>query len=131
MSAPQFAPGPWRAVRITDPETNHPYCTLYQTWVDIQSESGATICGLWANQGARMADANLIAAAPDLYAELEKALKVLSAYAELIGRASPGWEDIHHAMILCGEQTVFDDTLRVISDGKAALAKARGEGGTR
>lgn len=106
MSAPQFIPGPWRAVRIADPQTNQPYCTLYQTWVDVQSESGVTICGLWANQGARMADANLIAAAPDMYAALEALLSLVLAS----GAVPP---------------------LPEIKNASAALAKARGEGGAR
>lgn len=128
MSDPKFTKGPYLYGPDFD-EMEGDYI-LKEIDENLQSIGEAfdrcPVTGLSIPPEERVANAKLFAAAPDLYAELEKALNVLSAYAELIGRASPGWEDIHHAMILCGEQTVFDDTLRVISDGKTALATARG-----
>lgn len=109
----KWTPGPWV---ISTPTQGYEVCTMHglppqppedghrKTWVYIGSES-LTRNGewQWPDEQEQLANAHLIAAAPDLYMALEAMTARMSLYR---GR--------------------HDDAMVAI--GNAALAKARGEG---
>ena len=88
---PKWTPGPWRATTHDHPEQGvyAGYRIAKMTGGEIQRDR---------------ANANLIAAAPDLYAALEKALNFITNTESEMGETLP-----------CGDAA------------RAALAKARGE----
>lgn len=102
MSETKFTPGPW----VIDPETRpSEVCTIhgmprdertnYQGWAYVRGE-----LGYWdSSPDEEMANAHLIAAAPELYEALEAML----------------------------EECEDDEFAPHVMDAKAALAKARGE----
>lgn len=111
----KFTPGPWRLTTNKHRNTDGtPWgcvdATLHPAGGAGYAPAGTTI--RW--RGARgRANAALIAAAPDLYAALEKALAFVESEAEARG-----------------EQDRFYDhpAVPVAFELRAALAKARGEG---
>ena len=113
MSETKFTPGPWVFENKTPEELPHimagewPVCTAeYHSYSDF---SGVQINN--------EADANLIAAAPDLYAALEKALPVLVQHLEEPWRGVMPFEP---------EASKMRADLEQVAAVRAALAKARG-----
>ena len=96
MSEPKFTPGPWQAVDGLD-------IIAADDWVVAVATGG---------EDDSVANANLIAAAPDLYAALEKAFALVEAL-------MPGL-----AKISVKDYRAVNETP---SEIRAALAKARGE----
>ena len=68
MSEPKFTPGPWRVpqcctIHMNKPSWDENYSSLVKSGKEV-------VCGL---SNVRVADAKLIAAAPEMYARLEQA----------------------------------------------------------
>lgn len=96
MSDTKFTPGPWTA----EAENVHVGCVAIchgdaDTWFEIWSEN-------WGDGVDQKANANLIAAAPELYEALEQAVTLMQ---------DSGYQNSHVA----------------VRAGKAALAKVRGD----
>lgn len=103
MSETKFSPGPWKAIR--DPLHYGSLSTVYAGSTDEKAGIGAQMLvqiGGWSDPTEQEANANLIAAAPELYEALEMCVKHLDADGNL-------WSKEDQAMAI------------------AALAKARGE----
>jgi len=100
MSAPKFTPGPWHVSlgRIAGVKGEHEVVTTDRAAVGVFSD----------NKEVREANAHLIAAAPDLFAALEKSVRCISAL-------MPGADDF-----------LLPEASRVAVAARAALAKARG-----
>ena len=97
----KFTPGPWTVEPVRD-NNGKPYATSYEAWVFVEP----SVCGLWAKEGCTLADAHLIAAAPELYEALSEFVAVCDA--------APPVEFIN-------------EIGRVVVKARAALKKARGE----
>ena len=101
----KFTPGPWTVEPVRD-NNGKPYATSYEAWVFVEP----SVCGLWAQAGSNLADAHLIAAAPELYEACENALECL------IGCCVPAGG--------CDDRKTMVDTQAML---RAALKKARNE----
>lgn len=115
MSAPKFTPGPW-VVEGPHSVVGGGQCLEIRGYAITVATLAANDAKGSADEKATRADANLIAAAPDLYAELEKSAALLNA---LLGAMPPAlqkkWPNIVKRAL---ESTATSD---------AALAKARGD----
>ena len=102
MDAPKFTPGPWHV---------HPFRAQVDTfvWTDAETLDPVPVCALlWLtdrrSEGETEANAHLIAAAPELYAALEK------LYNRLLDKLE--WPEEYESEL---------------ASARSALAKARGE----
>ena len=102
MSASKFTPGPWRLRPGHDPEEDHEH---------VESLDGDPIALV--NLGEYEHDAHLIAAAPDLYAALEKAEVAFMALARI--------------EMAAGRKNSSANFDALVGTCRASLAKARGE----
>ncbi len=111
MNAPKWTPGPWQRVLPVDALGRQP-----NDWAISDSTGEAWICEdpTWDDeyQQESLANANLIAAAPDLYAALEAAMAFIESHV-----ADP---DITVEMV--ERYAALQAT-----NPKAALSRARGE----
>jgi hypothetical protein len=110
MTEPRFTPGPW-FIESDPPCNDHWYPGL-----TIGSEpEGTRICDLTPlrDKSGNAANVRLIAAAPDLYAQLEDARVTLGEAAKILAGSRPSFANniVNQCGIRCGD----------------VLAKARGE----
>ena len=108
MSDTKFTPGPWFANRRYIGVLGHK--SFIGECKDVN--------GNWSDTKTTAANANLIAAAPELYEALEEAVKDLVAYqvnARIASTYNSKWEGVSELV-----QPTIDSA-------RAALAKARGE----
>ncbi len=102
--APAFTPGPWR---LTEPQAPDYYATIHGDGGKVLVAEAETAFG------ARDANARLIAAAPELYAALHNAERLIDACMDRNSAPSPDSPWLRE---------LLDET-------RAALARASGEGG--
>jgi hypothetical protein len=126
MSAPAFTPGPWRVDGDDEGCDGVPYIEIatgesstYHVIAHVQPtfKQGQTLSDDdWSLEASDEANAHLIAAAPELYDALEKALAALDA-------------DVEGAPLDNREGRLAQAWLRGIfgESARAALRKARGE----
>lgn len=104
MSKTKFTPGPWKIVEDRVPSSLEVY--------------GGTIaiCECWrrANAETEMANAHLIAAAPDMFEELKSAAEIFAFYAA------------HH--LAKGDKVKYETNISHAERISKILVKARGEG---
>lgn len=114
MSETKFSPGPWKAIR--DPLHYGSLSTVYAGSTDEKAGIGAQMLvqiGGWSDPTEQEANANLIAAAPDMYEELECARDLFRFYQS------------HHEFKGGTEKAIRNKKIADRID--RLLAKARGE----
>lgn len=104
MSEPKFTPGPWRV-------SGEPGCRMVA--INWKHDGEQVIADIWGNGERHEANAALIAAAPDLYAELDRSTDLLE---DALKRLPQG----------CGLYRCIEDQ---IAENNKVLGKARGENG--
>lgn len=111
MSETKWTPGPWKAERISEKEieigAETPDGHMSVAWLHLGNEPTTAECA------AALADANLIAAAPDMADAILKTLVALDYDKKPREERSALW--------VVGQRKIAEKALR------AALAKARGE----
>ena len=111
MSAPGFTPGPWKADADDKLNPDRSF-GIVAPWRDGDSEGTVVIAEVTSAETEEQArrDADLLAAAPDLYAALREMVECEDA-AE---NHPEGWE------------ALFERFAYALQDARAALAKAEG-----